>query len=148
MRLEKFKRNLLAVTILAATTMTAVARAEDIRVSAQLDKTTTDVRSPITLTITLSGDIAGVTLAPPQLPEGFLIAARRQATSFALRGGAMERATQMIFVLVPQKPGAFTLGPFTFRHRGKLFQTEPITITVKKPVLPPTRQLPSERFTI
>ena len=125
-----------------------IAWAEDIGVSAKIDKTTTEIRSPVTLTITLTGNLLDLDFLPPQLPDGFILGGRSQATSFAVHNGAAEQSSTITYLLVPQKPGTFKLGPFAFRHRGKLFQTDPIEVTVKKAVLPPTRQIPAERYTI
>ena len=136
----------MVAAVILATTMAGWA--QDIGVSAKIDKTTTEIRSPVTLTITLTGDLSGLSFLPPSLPPGFVIAGRSQATNFAMRAGAVEQSVSIVYVLVPQQPGIFKLGPFAFQHRGKIFQTEPIEITVKRSVLPPTRQAPSERFTI
>ena len=145
MRLPLRHNVLLAACVLA---WPAAVAAEDIGVSAKIDKTTAQVREPITLSVTLTGDIAGTELLPPQLPEGIIFVGRSQATNVSLHAGTAEQSSTITYLLVPQRPGTFSLGPFSFRHRGKLYQTDPIEITVKKAVLPPTRQAPSERYTL
>lgn len=134
-----------AVAFVAA----AQAWAQDLAFSAKVDKTAVDAGESINLTITLSGEIGGLRLPTPQFPEEFAVTGRSQATNFSLRGGAMERSMSLVYALLPQRPGVFTLGPFKLEHRGKEFLTEPIEITVKKSSAPPSHFQPQgERFTL
>ena len=111
--------------------------ARDLTFSAKVDKTTVDAGEPVTLTLILAGDLEGAKLSELQLPEGFVVAAQSQSTNFSIRAGATERSTNLVYVLVPQQPGTFQLGPFTITQQKKEFQTQAIELTVKKPVLPP-----------
>lgn len=128
----------------------ATAAAQDVQINAQIDRTTVDLGQPVTLTITLSGELSGVQLLPPQFPEGIVVAARSQSTSFAIRGGVQERATGLVYVLVPQQAGAFTLGPFSVTHGKQTLETPSITLTVTKPALPPSlrRQPDGTRYSL
>ena len=126
----------------------ALVWAQDFIFSAKVDKTTVNLGDPMNLVITLSGDVSGVQLPPLQLPEGFVVLARSQSTNFSIRAGAMERSTSLNVVLVPQKAGTFKLGPFSLTRQKKTLQTEPIEITVKKPVLPPHLPSNGARFTL
>lgn len=122
--------------------------AQDLAFSASVDKTTVDAGNPVTLTLTLSGDISGVELPKIELPEGIGVAAQSQSTNFSLRAGAAQRSISLAYVLIPREPGMYRLGPFKVTHQKKEFQTEPIELTVKKPALPPSRLAPGERFTL
>jgi uncharacterized protein (DUF58 family) len=137
-----------AFLIMAALALAAPAWAQDLAFSAQVDKTSVDLGDPIQLTLTLSGNIAGVQLPAVEPPEGVVIAARSQATNLSLRAGAMERSLSLSYVLVPQRAGTFQLGPFTVKQGEHTFQTEPIEITVNKPALPPRLKPQGERFTL
>lgn len=128
--------------------LTALAWAQDLTFSAKVDKTTVDVGDPIQLTLTLSGDIAGVELPAFEFPEGFSVAARSQSTNFSIRAGAMERSTSLLYVLIPQRAGTFQLGPFSLIHNKKTLQTEPIAVSVEKGALPKLLQPHGERFTL
>jgi uncharacterized protein (DUF58 family) len=141
-----FRASSVAVVLAAA----SVAAAQDLRIDAQVDKTTVEVGQPVTLTISLSGDLSGVQLPPPQFPEGLIVAAQSQSTSIAFRAGVQERATGLVFVLVPQRDGTFTLGPFPVTHGKQMLETPVITLTVSKSALPPNlrRQLDGPRFTL
>ena len=133
---------------LAVLGIAASARADELKFSAQASKTTVNVGEPITLTLTLSGDIVGAKLKELQLPEGFAVAAQSQQTNFTLDAGVMERSLGLVYVVVPQQAGTFKLGPFTVVHHKKEFQTEPIEVTVKKSALPSKFQPQGERFTL
>ncbi len=127
----------------------AWAEEQDLVFSAKVDKTTVTLGTPVTLTISLSGDLSGVQLPAFEFPEGFLVAARSQSTSFSVRAGAAERSTSLQYLLVPQQAGTFHLGPFMIEHHHKELKTEPIEITVKKSALPPPNLQPKgERFTL
>jgi uncharacterized protein (DUF58 family) len=134
---------------IAAFGVTALVFAEDLAFSAKVDKTTVDLGDPITLTLTLSGDISGVDLSTLKFPEEFSIASQSQSTSFSIRSGTTERSMTLIYVLIPQRAGTVKLGPFSITRHDKELQTEPIEITVNKAVLPPTELQPQGgRYTL
>lgn len=124
---------LLALSLLCGTG----ASAAELTLSARVDRTRVDPGQPINLIITLSGDLEDAQMRALELPEGFVIAGRSQASSFSLTRGAMQRSVDLVYVLIPGQPGEFTLGPFTLEHKGQSLGTEPITIVVSKPALPP-----------
>ncbi len=124
------------------------ARAQDLHVSAKVDKTTVNAGEPINLVITLGGDLAGAQVPQWEFPEGFVVLARSQSTNVAIRAGAMERSTSLSYVLVPQAPGTYQLGPFRAMRGTQEVQTDTIEITVKKPVLPPNLRKQGERFNL
>ena len=134
--------------LVALALCTSTARAQDVTFSAKADKTTVNVGDPINLTVTLSGDLTGVELPSVKFPEGFVVAGSSQSTEFSFHGGATERSLSLNYVLIPQQPGTFQLGPFQLKRRDTTVPTEPITITVEKPPLPPRVRPQGERFTL
>ena len=127
----------------------SLAFAQEFAVSAKVDKTTANVGEPITLTLTLSGDIAQLDLSKLSFPEEFAVIGRSQSTNFIFRGGATERSMSLNIVLVAQRDGTFQLGPFSISQGKQEFHTEPISVTIKKSVLPPSSPPPQGgRFTI
>ncbi len=142
-------RNVSGFLALVVTLMLgASAWADALMFSAKVDKTTVNLGDPVNLTITLSGDTAKVQIPAPSFPEGFAIIGRSQSTNFSIHGGTIERSMNLNFVLLPQKPGVFQLGPFTIQRDKKMFQTDPIEIIVKKSALPPNLQVGGGRFTL
>ena len=144
-RVRKTLRFLAWVAVFGVATL---AWAGELSVSAKADKTSVAVGEPITLTLTMSGDVTGAKLRQPEWPEGFAVAAQSQQTNFSFNAGVMERSLGLVYVLVPQKAGTFKLGPFTVVHEKKELQTEPIEVTVEKPATPPHFQPQGERFTL
>ena len=127
--------------------ISATAWAQELTFTAKVDKTTVEFGEPITLTLTLSGDLSDVTLAPLQLPEGVVVVGRSQSTHFTLHDGVAERSMSFTYLLAPQRTGMVPLGPFTVRRRKSVYQTDPIEITVKKKSAPaPAPPAPSERY--
>lgn len=119
---------------------------QDVAFSSTVDKTAVQVGDPITLTITLSGDASGVELPPPEFPEGFVVTGQSHTTNVSFRSGVAERVVSLVYVLVPQQPGTFKVGPFRFTRRGQEVSTEPIEITVTKRPSPPTLKPQGGRF--
>ena len=128
--------------------LAASSAAQDLNFSATVDKTTVAAGEPITLTLTLSGDLEGLKLPTPTFPQEFAVGGQSQSTNFSMRAGVVERSMSLAYVLIPQHEGTFTLGPFTVEHQKKELETAPIEITVKKSILPPKPQPQGERFTL
>ena len=121
---------------------------QDLIFSASVDKTTVVLGDPIQLTLTISGDIAGVELPPLQLPEGIVVVGRSQSTNFSLHAGAVEQSMSVVYVLIPQRAGTLELGPFTVSRHQQQLKTSPIAITVKKAPFNPRPNLTGIRTTI
>ena len=122
--------------------------AQELTFSAVVDKTAVKAGEAVTLTLTLSGDVGGIEVPAFEFPEGFSVTVRSQGSSFSLRGGTMERSLTLTYVFVPQREGTFQLGPFQIEHKGTTIPTEPITITVEKPSLPPLLSPQGGRITL
>ena len=122
-----------------------------VRISAQVDRTTVEVGGQLTLTITISagggGDVQRIELEPFKLPEAFRVAAQSRATNLSMELGRITRSISLVYALVALEPGTFQLGPFELIHRGATLSTEPLEIVVAKPALPPTLK-PSDRFVL
>jgi hypothetical protein len=118
-----------------------------VRISAQVDRTTVEVGGQLTLTITIEGDVQKIGFEPFEFPKAFRVAAQSRATNLSMELGRITRSISLIYALVALEPGTFQLGPFELIHRGETLSTEPLEIVVTKPVLPPTLK-PSDRFVL
>jgi len=123
------------------------ALAQELHISAKVDKTSVEVGSALTLTVTIEGDFPNAQLGQLEFPKGVRVVAQSRASNVSLRLGAMERSVNLVYVLVPQEPGTFQLGPFQILHEGKPLLTDPIEIVVTKPTLPP-RLEETPRYTL
>ena len=83
-----------------------------------------------------------------EFPEGFTVASRSQSSSFSIRLGTIDRSLTLVYLLIPQQAGTFQLGPFQITHKGQTFSTEPLTVTVEKPAIPPHLGPEGGRFTL
>ena len=120
------------------------ARAEDLAFSAQVDQTTVAVGAPLTLTLTMSGDLAGVNIPAFEFPDGLAVAARSQATNVIVKAGAAQRSTSLQYLLVAGRPGTYRLGPFAIVRQGQEIKTDPIDLTVEPPAAAPPPQRPAK----
>ncbi len=121
--------------------------AQDVQVSARVDKASVDLGEQITLTITAEGDLSGVKLEPPQFPPSFLVVAHSQASNVSMQLGKISRSVSLTYVLIPRELGTFELGPFRMTHRGKSLQTDVVKVVVGKSALPPKlNQVPQQRY--
>ena len=139
-------RSFCSLLLLVGFAVSAVA--QDTSFSAAIDKTTVHAGEPATLTLTLSGDIGGIEVPVLEFPEGFTVASRSQSSSFSIRLGTIDRSLTLTYLLLPQQAGTFQLGPFQITHKGQTFSTEPLTVTVEKPAIPPHLGPEGGRFTL
>ena len=129
---------LLAVSTLVPVMVSAEPAKGALRISATVDRTTVDLGSQLTLTITLDGDVANVSLKPFEFPKALQVVAQSRSSNLSMGAGEVKRSVSLIYVLVPQEAGTFRLGPFQVVHQGKPVVTDSLDIVVKKPLLPPT----------
>ena len=62
----------------------AVTEAQELVFSATLDKTTVSLGDPVTLTLTLSGDMADAELPVPKFPGGIVVVSHSQSTQLEI----------------------------------------------------------------
>jgi oxygen tolerance protein BatD len=120
------------------------AHAEEISISARVDKSQLSLEDSLQLSIT----VHGVQNAPePQLPElaNFKIRSRGTSSSTQIINGQMRVAVTNNYLLVPQNTGTFTIGPATLVLAGVTYHSEPITLTVSQPD-PTSRRQSSPAF--
>lgn len=139
-------RSFCSLLLLVGFAVSAVA--QDTSFSAAIDKTTVNMGDPVTLTLTLSGDVSGIEIPVFEFPEGFTVASRSQSSSFSIRLGNIDRSLTLAYILIPQPAGTFQLGPFQITHKGQTFSTEPLTVTVEKPAPQHRPSSSGERFTL
>ena len=121
--------------------------AQAVTISAKVDKTTVNLGTQVTLTITIEGDLEHVNLKELEFPEALPLVAQSRASNVSIGQGEIKRSVSFMFVLVAQEPGTFQLGPFQATHQDTDVSTQPIEITVKKPVVPPTSP-DTQRYTL
>ena len=114
--------------------------AEEIRVTASVDKRELTLEDSVTLSIR----VEGVRQAPqPELPamEGFRVRSRTSSSSIQIINGRKSSSFTHNVLLIPEKTGSFTIGPASVEIDGKIYRTEPLTLSVH----PPSKTLDTTR---
>ncbi|PIQ98829.1 MAG: hypothetical protein COV66_13070 [Nitrospinae bacterium CG11_big_fil_rev_8_21_14_0_20_45_15] len=103
--------------------------AEEITLSAEVDKNRLTLEDSIYLKITAHG---AQNTPQPQLPPlpDFRVRTGGTSSSTQIINGSISTRSTHSFILTPTKAGTFTLGPATMKVDGKLYKTKPIQINV------------------
>lgn len=105
--------------------------AEDIRVTASLDKRTAQVGEEIRLTIRITGQ-NNLNLQAPRLPviDGIESFYMKRASYITFVNGVSTSSAEFFYTLVPQRVGNFTLPSIEVQVGQQNFKTDPNTIEV------------------
>lgn len=108
----------------------ALASAQDIDLSANVDRNNIGLGESITLTIRLSGGMRSI--PRPTLPDlsDFDVYSSGTSSSLVMGTGGITNQASYSYSLVPRKVGTFTIQPVTVNVGGKTYSTQPIQITV------------------
>ena len=115
-------------------------------IDAEVDRTEVGFGESLNLVVTLTQDLGpgqGQTFSMPRIGSipGFDIASTRSGQSTSYINGVGSARTQVLYELVPQEPGKFTIPAFSFADgSGQTHTTKAIEITV----LPPAAQESAE----
>jgi hypothetical protein len=103
--------------------------ADDVSVSASLDRDTVGVGEQVQLTVQVSG---AQTQEAPQLPNlaGLDAVSAGQSTNVQMVNGQVSQSTGFIYLLTPRHEGHFTIGRITVSANGRTYQTEPLELEV------------------
>ncbi len=106
------------------------AEAADVSVTAAVEPNVATVGSEVTLVVTVKGKLTKS--ANPELPplEDFTVYQAGTSQSFSFGTGGASSSLQYTYVLVPKKPGTFTIEPIRFQAGDKVYTAEPVTLEV------------------
>ena len=99
-------------------------------VSSQVDKTRLAEDEPLTFSITIAGPIKTAPRVNIASLEGFQVLSTGQSQQVNVRGGAMQLAVTLHYLLLPAAPGRHRLGPVTVEYEGRRYETSPIEVEV------------------
>ena len=121
-------------------------QAEEVGVSANLDKRSVQVGEEVRLSIHVTGQ--SMNLQAPRLSQldGFETYYTGRASHISIINGVSSTNVEFNYTLIPQRTGRFTLSPIEVRAGQSVFKTEPLEIEVlggqnQAPVM----QAPSQR---
>lgn len=118
------------LVLLAMTLAPQSARADEIRLRAEVDRTHATLDEQIQLQVIIEGRLRSV--EEPERPafDDFDLYANGRSQSMQIVNGEVSASNIFSYVLVPKREGKFAIGAFTVHLGGKDLKTEPIAITV------------------
>ncbi len=122
--------------IAAVLFLVSTALAQDIGVSATVDKTEATIEDAISLSVTVSGTQNSPTPQLPPLPE-FRVQSLGTSSSVQIINLKMNSTVTFSYRMNPIKTGTFVVQPITVTIDEKTYTTEPITLHIKEPSAAP-----------
>ncbi|MBD3169138.1 MAG: hypothetical protein GF307_06615 [candidate division Zixibacteria bacterium] len=106
--------------------------AQDVDIRATVDKTEVGLDEQINLSLSITADSRAI--PDPKVPEirGFEIYSSGSSQSFNFINGQVSSSVTHNYVLIPTRPGKYTIPPFTVRVKAKEYQSRAINVTVLK----------------
>ena len=104
--------------------------ADDISISADVDRQEISLDEQVTLTVTVSGSISNV--PQPQVPslEGFTAYSSGRSQNISIINDQASSSVTFTYILLPSDVGEYRLGPFSIDYKGNTYSADPIDIKV------------------
>jgi len=108
----------------------AVSYAEDMTISADVDRKEITLDEQTTLTITVSGKVSNI--PQPYIPglNGFTAYSSGRSQNVSIINGQISSSVTFTYILVPNNTGDYALGPFNINYKGKTYSADPVNIKV------------------
>jgi hypothetical protein len=106
-------------------------QAEELAVTASLDRNSIGLEDQAVLTISVSGANDASTPTLPDLPD-FGVVSSGRSTRVSIVNGNMSSQTDYNYALQPRKAGDLTIGPVTVQYKGKIYRSQPVIVHVAK----------------
>jgi len=130
--------------------LTVLSHAQDIKVSASVNRTTATDRDVLLFSVTIDGTTDFPEVPPPESPDFVVISGPSMSSSIQIINGQVSATKNITWQIAPTRTGRLTIQPLKMVYRGKTYTTEPITVTVTasqgKSTPPPASQ-PSPQTT-
>jgi hypothetical protein len=120
------------LTLAMVLMLCGAAQAEDIELSAQVDRSSLSLGEQMTLSVTVKGDVQGVPEPTmPPLPD-FAVVSRFQSQNVEIVNFQTTMSITYQYILQPRRAGTFTIKPISLTYDGATYSTEPIKIEVTR----------------
>ena len=135
-------RRLAAAGILVFSLASPVFSAEELHVSAQVDRTELRQGETLVFEIEISGPLRETPKIHLGKLEGFMLVSSGQSQQIRMGGAQMSQTLVLVYTLSALEAGTWTLGPVQVEYRGKNFETAPIEVKVLPgpPRTPPAKE--------
>lgn len=112
--------------------MRSTAWAQEIELSAEVDRSSVSLNEQIMLYVTVRGDINNV--PEPVLPNlsDFSILSRSQSQNIEIVNFQTTASISYQYILQPRKSGTLVIAPVTLDYDGRTYKTAPISVMVSK----------------
>ena len=104
--------------------------AQDISISANVDKQEITLDDQITLNIVVSGSVSNI--PQPTIPslDGFTAYSSGRSQNISIINNQITSSVSFNYILVPNDVGEYTLGPFSIDYKGSTYSADAINIKV------------------
>lgn len=103
------------------------------------------MEEPLSFSVTIAGPIKTTPRVQVNSFEGFQVVSTGQSQQVNIRGGHLQLAVTLQYLLAPTAPGKHRLGPVTVEYQGQRYQTAPIEVEVLPAGERPERPTPAPR---
>jgi hypothetical protein len=123
-------RKILIIALIFGGVFIPFLQAEELGVSASLNKRSVQVGEEVRLSIRVAGQ--SMNLQAPRLPQldGFETYYTGRASHISIINGVSSTNVEFSYTLIPQRAGRFTLSPIEVRAGQSVFKTEPLEVEV------------------
>jgi len=109
---------------------TGLCYAEDISISADVDREAIALGEHLSLTIIINGSISNIPNPRISALDGFTTYSSGRSRNISIINGKMTSSVSFTYILIPNDVGEYTLGPFTVDYKGKTYSAGQIDIKV------------------
>ena len=108
----------------------SICYAQDISISANVDKQEIALDDQITLSIVVSGNVSNI--PQPTIPslDGFTAYSSGRSQNISIINGQITSSVSFTYILVPNEVGEYTLGPFSIDYKNNTYSADAIDIKV------------------
>jgi len=150
MKIGKFCRCDILISIIGLIFGYSIVSAQNISISASVDKNRVTLNEQLVLRVVVSGDVSD--MPNPTLPglSGFTAYSSGRSQNISIVNGKVSSSISFDYVLVPNSPGTHIIGSVVLDFRGNVYKTDPITVEVVQGSAaqsPPGQQSPPQTQT-
>jgi hypothetical protein len=122
-------------------------QAQDIKLSASVNRTSATDRDPLLFTVSIEGTTDFPEIPPPESPDFVVISGPSMSTSIQIINGQYSATKQITWQIAPTRTGRLTIPAIQVKYRGKVYSTEPIVVNItatSTPAKPQTSPPPTQ----
>ncbi|GEM_PF-1342647 len=136
----KWTLGMLLITLLVCRDGWARDHENALKVTARVDRTTVELYERLALEVIVEGPARSLPAPAGLQLEGLkIVGGPQSSTQVQMANGAWSSRLSYTYQLRAEKEGSWTIGPIPITFQGRTYQSNSITIQVKKPEAPPAQ---------